>query len=118
MTDAVTFWDKVAPKYAKDPISDVASYEYTLDRTASYLSPDNRVLELGSKTGCLSDKSFGFKRHPIKLILPLMRLIGKVPYVRFFRSEELEAAITFAGFEIIESGNFPATSRYIVAKRV
>lgn len=209
MTNATAFWDKIAPKYANDPISDMAAYEYTLDRTASYLKPDDRVLELGcgtgstalhfaprvreivgtdlspamidiangrakdagvtnadframsaedaaklkesfdvvlahnlfhlvdhaedifadihrmlapgaifvSKTSCLSDKSFGFKRHPIKLILPLMRLIGKAPFVRFFTHRELEDAMKFAGFDIIESGNFPSTSRYIVARR-
>ena len=210
MTDAATFWDKIAPKYAKDPISDVASYEYTLGRTLSYLTEDDSVFELGcgtgstalhfaphvrdivgtglssgmidiaktraaqirvtntdfrrlsaedaaklkdpitavlahnlfhlvcsaedifadihrmlppggifvSKTGCLSDKSFGFKRFPIKIALPLMRLLGKAPYVRFFTSCELEDALIFAGFDIIASGSFPSTSRYIVAKRV
>ena len=51
MTDAATFWDKIAPKYAKDPINDVASYEYTLGRTLSYLTEDDSVLELGCGTG-------------------------------------------------------------------
>ena len=51
MTDAATFWDKIAPKYAKDPISDVASYEYTLGRTLSYLTEDDSVLQLGCGTG-------------------------------------------------------------------
>jgi hypothetical protein len=29
MTDAATFWDKIAPKYAQDAIKDMAAYEYT-----------------------------------------------------------------------------------------
>ena len=210
MTDAAKFWDKIAPKYAKDPISDMAAYEYTLGRTKSYLKPDDRVLELGcgtgstalllapdvreivgtdvsqgmidiarekakaagkentdfrvagaddaakmsevfdvvlgfnlfhlvedaeaifadlhrmlpvgghfiSKTPCLGDKSFGWKRFPIRAVIPLMQWIGKAPFVRFMAQKELEVAITFAGFEIVESGSFPAISRYIVAKRV
>lgn len=209
MTDAATFWNKVAPKYAKDPISDIAAYEYTLGRTRSYLKADDRVLELGCGTGstalqladcvrefvgtdlsqgmidiarekaadqgidntdfrlasaadaaklpdsfdvvlghnlfhlvadmetifadlhrmlpvggyfiqktpCLGDKAFGFKRFPIRAVIPIMQLFGKAPYVRFMSQPELESAVTFAGFEIVEAGNFPATSRYIVAKR-
>lgn len=51
MTDAATFWNKIAPKYAKSPIRDTASYEYTTDRTRSYLSATHRVLEIGCGTG-------------------------------------------------------------------
>ncbi|MEL6961015.1 MAG: class I SAM-dependent methyltransferase [Pseudomonadota bacterium] len=208
MNDA-TFWDKVAPKYAKDPIKDMAAYEYTLGRTQSYLNADDRVLEIGcgtgstalllaphvreivgadvspgmidiakakvdadtanatfrvssaqeaaktkesfdvvlgfnifhlvnraedifadiyrllpeggyfiSKTPCLDDPSFGLKRFLIKAILPPMRWVGKAPsLVRGFTQKELENAIQFAGFEIVESGNFPAISRYIVARK-
>lgn len=45
------FWNKIARKYANDPIANVAAYEYTLERTASYLSPHQRVLEIGCGTG-------------------------------------------------------------------
>ncbi|WP_300037004.1 class I SAM-dependent methyltransferase [uncultured Roseobacter sp.] len=45
------FWDRIAPKYARQPIRDVESYEYTLGRTRSYLGPQDRVLELGCGTG-------------------------------------------------------------------
>ena len=51
MIDAAKFWNKVAPKYAKDPIGDMAAYEYTLERTRSYLGAEDRVLELGCGTG-------------------------------------------------------------------
>jgi len=208
--DDATFWDKIAPKYAQDPIKDMAAYEYTLERTKSYLSADDRVVEMGcgtgstalliaphvreitgtdispamvkiardkataagltnahfnvataedtarlpaafdvvlgfnvfhllpsfegvfddvhrmlpkggyfiSKTPCLNDKSVGFKRFLFKAMIPPMQWIGKAPFVRFFTQKELEDALVFAGFEIVESGNFPAMSRYIVAKRV
>ncbi|MEM6276560.1 MAG: methyltransferase [Pseudomonadota bacterium] len=47
---AARFWDRAAPKYAKDPIADMASYNYTLERTKSYLSAEDRVVELGAGT--------------------------------------------------------------------
>ncbi len=210
MLDAAKFWDKIAPKYAKDPIGDMAAYEYTLGRTKSYLAASDRVLELGcgtgstalllaphvremvgtdisqgmidiartkakadaidniefrvataeaaakiqdpfdvvlgynlfhlvqtaetifadvhrmlpvggyfiSKTPCLADKSFGWKRFPIRAAIPVMQMLGKAPPVRFLTQAQLENAITDAGFDIVESGNFPAISRYVVARRV
>ena len=51
MQDAAKFWDKVAPKYAKSPIGDMDAYTYTLERTRSYLSPSDVVLEIGCGTG-------------------------------------------------------------------
>lgn len=51
MIQHAAFWDKVAPKYAKSPISDQAAYEYTLGRTRSYLTSRDKVLELGCGTG-------------------------------------------------------------------
>ena len=51
MQQAATFWDSVAEKYAKSPIRDVEAYEYTLERTRSYLSESDRVLEIGCGTG-------------------------------------------------------------------
>lgn len=50
MTDAA-FWDKIAPKYAKTPISNLDAYEETLARVRTYLKPDADVLELGCGTG-------------------------------------------------------------------
>lgn len=45
------FWDKIARKYATDPIADMAGYEVSLDRTRTLLAPTHRVLELGCGTG-------------------------------------------------------------------
>lgn len=205
--DATRFWDKIAPKYAQDPIKDIEAYEYTLGRTLSYLGKDDRVLELGcgtgntavqiaphvreivgtdispamtdiardrpnpdgnatfraltaeqaaklrepfdavlgfnlfhlveryediiadihrmlptggtfiSKTPCLADPAIGFKRHLIRLMISPMQWLGKAPAVRFFTQKEFEDALIFAGFDIVESGNFPAMSRYVVAKK-
>lgn len=212
MKNPAAFWDKVAVKYAKSPISDIDAYTYSLERTKSYLSPKDNILEVGCGTGStalllaenvnqitasdlsanmirigkekaenqgvsnikfinaeLSDskidtgpydavlalnilhlledmpaaieringllKSDGifisktvcalgtgtpFKYRLMKLILPLMQMIGKAPYVKFMEISELEEIITFGGFKIIETGNYPAspTSRYVVAKKI
>ena len=196
------FWDRIAPKYAKDPITDPAAYEYTLGRTRSYLNDSDRVLELGcgtgstalllapgvghltatdfsagmiaiaqakprtsdnisfavqdripasgrydavlafnllhlmpdpdarlreihallpeggyfiSKTACLKS---GLKWRLISMVIPLMQLVGKAPgLVNGFSVETLEGYITDAGFDIIESGDHPAPSRYVVARK-
>lgn len=212
MQNAENFWDKIAAKYAKSPIADMDAYTYTLERTRSYLSPEDNVLEVGcgtgstalllagdvrqitasdlsgnmieagsekardqgisnvkfvraelfgsaidngpydavlalnvlhlledtpaaigringllkpggtfiSKTVCLQGSGAPFKFRIIKMILPLMQLIGKAPYVKFMEITELEEIISSGGFKIIETGNFPASppSRYIVARKM
>lgn len=50
MKDA-PFWNRIAERYAKSPVRNAESYEKTLDRTRSHLSPDAHVLELGCGTG-------------------------------------------------------------------
>ena len=216
MKQAVQFWDGVAEKYAKSPISDMDAYTYSLDRTRSYLTPDDRVLEVGcgtgstalllaestghitasdlsanmiriaegkardqgvdnvsfvtadvlddaldpatgsepydvvmalnllhllrdlpaaigrihrllkpgglfiSKTICPFGKAMPLKYRFLKLLVPVMQLVGKAPYVNFMTIETLEHAITAGGFKIIETGNYPASppSRYVVARKI
>ena len=45
------FWDRVARKYAADPIADPAGYEATLQRVLTLLSARQDVLEIGCGTG-------------------------------------------------------------------
>ena len=45
------FWDRIARKYAADPIKDMDGYARTLDRTRHYLRGTDVVLELGCGTG-------------------------------------------------------------------
>ncbi len=45
------FWDKIAAKYAKDPIKDMQAYEETLARARHYLTTDDHLLEVGCGTG-------------------------------------------------------------------
>ncbi len=45
------FWSKISRKYAADPIRNMEGYLNTLERTKSYLSPEDTVLEMGCGTG-------------------------------------------------------------------
>ena len=45
------FWDRIARKYARSPISDMEGYERTLERTRSWLKPSDVVFEFGCGTG-------------------------------------------------------------------
>lgn len=54
MTDTTAdarFWDRVARKYARDAIKDMAGYERTIARVREYLRSTDTVLELGCGTG-------------------------------------------------------------------
>lgn len=45
------FWNRIAHKYASDPIADLAGYERTLQRIQALLSSEHEVLEIGCGTG-------------------------------------------------------------------
>jgi ubiquinone/menaquinone biosynthesis C-methylase UbiE len=45
------FWNRIAHKYASDPIADLIGYERTLQRVQALLSTENEVLEIGCGTG-------------------------------------------------------------------
>jgi ubiquinone/menaquinone biosynthesis C-methylase UbiE len=47
----VHFWNKVADKYAKNPISDMPSYEHKLQKTREYFTPESHIVEIGCGTG-------------------------------------------------------------------
>ncbi len=209
MQQTTTFWNKIAEKYARTPIEDVPAYEYSLERTKSYLTEKDHVLELGCGTGStaltlapnvkkitasdLADNMIRIAKdkareqqvdnvefvvadvfspainqtpydvvmalnliHLLKdtkavmqraheqvkpgglfisktvlrpgknaklkfkimlMVLPLLQWLGKAPFVKFMETPELEGHVMEAGFEIIETGNYPATSRYIVARK-
>ena len=51
MKQTATFWDRIAERYSKRPISDEASYRRKLEITQSHLRPDMQVLEFGCGTG-------------------------------------------------------------------
>lgn len=208
MKDTAKFWDAAAAKYAKSPIENMDGYNRTLDLTRKYLTPSDRVLELGCGTGSTAlllaenvkdyvasdvspnmieigigkskdagieniefvvsnvmdvdtptqsydavlafnilhlledlsgcaqkvnsllkpgglfvSKTFSqmdakapLKYKVIKMLLPLMQLLGKAPYVNFMGVKVLEDTIVSAGFEIVEAGDYP--TRFIVARKI
>lgn len=67
-----------------------------------------------SKTACLCGPWRGM--WPA---VAVMQMLGKAPQVRFFSPAWLEGKVRDAGFEILESGDFPRRPprRFIVARR-
>jgi ubiquinone/menaquinone biosynthesis C-methylase UbiE len=57
------FWDRIAVKYAADPIADMAGYENTLRRVQGLLSADRDVLEIGCGTGTTALRLAPFTRR-------------------------------------------------------
>lgn len=45
------FWDRAAEKYSSSKVSDQAGYERTLEKTKTFLTASDHVLELGCGTG-------------------------------------------------------------------
>ena len=51
MPNAEKFWDKMADKYSKSPIKNMAAYTKTVDSTKAHLLGQDSVLEIGCGTG-------------------------------------------------------------------
>ncbi|WP_027244702.1 class I SAM-dependent methyltransferase [Leisingera daeponensis] len=95
----------------------VPDFEAALDAIAAKLPAGGLFI---SKTPCLGEARGTWKYWMYTVAIPLMRLAGKAPsYVDFLDIRTLEAAVQRAGFEIIETGNYPADTpgRYLVARR-
>jgi arsenite methyltransferase len=54
MTTDVKFWDRIAEKYAAQPVADVPAFERKKTITREHLHPDSTVLEIGCGTGSLA----------------------------------------------------------------
>ena len=57
------FWNKVAEKYAKQPVADEASYQKKLEITRGYFRPDMDVLEFGCGTGSTAIVHAPYVKH-------------------------------------------------------
>ena len=55
-TDDARFWDRIARKYAADPIADMAGYERTLTAVRALLKPGDAAFEFGCGTGATALK--------------------------------------------------------------
>lgn len=84
----------------------------TLTHVASLLKPNGLFI---SKTPCLGDSKLW-----IRCLVPLMQAIGKAPQLTYLRTAALEERIRHAGFELIETGDYPKSlpSHLVVARKL
>lgn len=88
----------------------IPQLEYTLEAILDALPVGGLFI---SKTPCVGEKWY------FRPLIAAMRMVGKAPYVRLLKVRELDHMIVAAGFEIVETGLFPAStgSRFIVARK-
>lgn len=67
--------------------------ESAIARIYEWLRPGGLLV---TSTACLGGQ---WKMAPMRLVLPIGRLFGRLPLVRFFTGDELEASLSAAGFE-------------------
>jgi len=92
---------------------------HLLDDLPGVLKRANKLLKPGglliSKTPC-KPQGFGPISYRImQVVLPVMQLLGKAPFVAMRSAADLERLIGNQNFEIIEACNRP--SRYIVSRK-
>ena len=63
MDRETAFWNKIADKYSRQPISDEAAYQKKLEVTRKYFQPDMEVLEIGCGTGTTAIAHAPFVGH-------------------------------------------------------
>lgn len=63
MDRSARFWDRIAERYARNPVADQAAYERKLKVTQDYLEPDMEVLEFGCGTGTTALVHAPFVKH-------------------------------------------------------
>jgi 2-polyprenyl-3-methyl-5-hydroxy-6-metoxy-1,4-benzoquinol methylase len=86
-----------------------------MQRIAALVKPGGMFM---SKTVCSPGRGTPWKFRLMRLIVPLMQWLGKAPFVKFMDTAELERHIADAGFKIIETGDHPPPSRFIVARKL
>lgn len=71
-----------------------------------------------SKTVCLASGN-PITRPVFRVLIALMQLVGKAPYVGFVKSSDPERWVTNAGFTVLEKGDYPRSpcARFVVARR-
>jgi ubiquinone/menaquinone biosynthesis C-methylase UbiE len=63
MTRPEKFWNRMANRYSKSPVSDEATYQKKLKATQAYFKPDMELLELGCGTGSTAIVHAPFVKH-------------------------------------------------------
>lgn len=60
---AVKFWDRIAKRYEKKPVTDEAAYQKKLEVTREYFRPEMEVLEFGCGTGSTAIAHAPYVKH-------------------------------------------------------
>ena len=63
MDQSAKFWDRIAKRYSKMPVSDEAAYQQKLQLTRAYFRPDMEVLEFGCGTGSTAIAHAPYVKH-------------------------------------------------------
>jgi ubiquinone/menaquinone biosynthesis C-methylase UbiE len=63
MDREAAFWNKLADKYSRRPVSDEATYQKKLEITREYFKPDMEVLEIGCGTGSTAIAHAPYVKH-------------------------------------------------------
>jgi ubiquinone/menaquinone biosynthesis C-methylase UbiE len=63
MAPSAKFWDRIAARYARQPVADDVSYQTKLEVTRGYFRPDMEVLEFGCGTGSTAINHAPHVRH-------------------------------------------------------
>jgi len=92
------FWDRIAAKYAADPIADMAGYEATLRRVQGLLSAEQDVLEIGCGTGTTALRLAPFTRR----LLATDVSTGMIDIARKKLAAEPVPQLSFAVFDADE----------------
>ena len=114
MTNTDQIWDRVAEKYAKRPIKKPEAYAQTLDRTRSFLSRDDNVLEVGCGTGSTALTLAGnVNQITASDISAKMIEIGRgkaeaeqVDNVRFVQADLIDDTLEKGSYDVILAFNF------------
>lgn len=112
-----------APQEAFDAVMGFNLFHLVGDLDSALGQVHSRIRPAGlfiSKTPCLKDSKSVFLRLMMRVMIPVMQLFGKAPSVVHFMSiADWQARIEAAGFEIVETGNYPANppNRFLVARR-
>ena len=109
MSKPSRFWDRIAKRYAKQPVADDAAYQRKLEVTRGYLRPEMEVLEFGCGTGTTALIHAPFVKHITSVdisrnMLDIARAkaeAGNVTNVSFEQANIDDLEAPDAGYDVI-----------------
>lgn len=109
MNQAAKFWDRIAARYAKQPIADQAAYQKKLQVTRGYFRPEMEVLELGCGTGstAITHAPYVKRIHAIDISSKMLEIAQgkadaeKVPNITFEQSTIDEFSVPDQSLDVV-----------------